>query len=172
MRKYISLPRIDFDKNNEYAHNKWIIIFLLIMRQGFSLIELMVVLLIISILACFTYPSYKNYITRAHRIDGQTALFDLANRMEQYYELKNTYEKASIATGRPNDVLKNNLSPEGRYTLAITEATDTTFSLQATPNTNQAINDIHCQSLTLNSSGIKGSTPEPTESSKEAVRCW
>ncbi|MDP3705453.1 MAG: type IV pilin protein [Legionellaceae bacterium] len=136
------------------------------MPNGFSLIELMVVLMIISILACFTYPSYKSQVTRAHRIDGQTALFDLANRMERYYARKNTYEKASIGTGGPNDIVTLNTSSEGWYTLSITEATHAFFTLQATPNKTQALNDRYCQSLTLNSVGIKGSASKLTES------CW
>lgn len=139
------------------------------MPNGFSLIELMIVLLIMCILACFSYPSYTQYITDSHRIDGKTALLDLANRMENYYSINNTYEKASIATGKDTDVLSSNISKEGWYTLSITRASESTFSLKAIPLKTQAINDVICQELTINNFGEQGSAPQNKDASKS---CW
>jgi len=51
-------------------------------RQGFSLLELMITLTIMGILLGFAYPSYQLYTIRSHRLEGQTALLDLAHRME------------------------------------------------------------------------------------------
>ncbi|MDP3560675.1 MAG: type IV pilin protein [Legionellaceae bacterium] len=126
------------------------------LRQGFSLMEVMIVLLIMSILACFSYPSYQHDVIRARRIDGQTALFDLANRMEKYYALHHTYQKATIATQANTDILTINTSPEGWYTLSIVEATDTTFQLQATANNSET--DMPCRIFTLNHLGVKSAT--------------
>lgn len=123
--------------------------------KGFSLIELLTVLIITGILASISYPSYRNYIVRAHRTDGQTALLDLACRMEMYYAEHNTWKTATIGTGNLTDVLSHKQSPEGWYNLSVIQATDTDYTLQATPTHMQ---DTRCQSLTLTSSGVKGIT--------------
>jgi len=137
------------------------------MQTGFSLIELIVVLAIVGIMTCFAYPSYQHQITMAHRMDGQTALLDLANRMEQYYASHNTYEKSTIATRLTSDVLSQSKSPEGWYTLTITTATANTFSLQAIANQTQAEHDPNCRVLTFNHLGVRGSI-----SNHEDAKCW
>ena len=143
------------------------------MEQGFSLIELLIVFVITSILACIAYPSYCDYIIRVHRIDGQSALLDLANRMERFYATENSYQTATIGTGNTTDVLKHNVSPEGWYTLTITQATDSTFTLQATPVHEQATRDTHCQSFTFNQLGIKGIAQGAAGAPTAGVaECW
>lgn len=133
------------------------------MNKGFTLIELTIVLAIISILAAIAYPQYNNYLTRARRIEGQSALLDLANRMEHYFSENNTYKTATIATGKASDVLSNPISGEGWYRLSIINATDSAYTLQATPLKAQAANDTACQLLTLNQLGVKGIARSPTD---------
>ena len=43
-------------------------------KQGFTLIELMIVIAIIAIIAAIAYPSYQNYTKRAKRIEVQSYL--------------------------------------------------------------------------------------------------
>ena len=143
------------------------------MKNGFSLIELLTVLVIIGILTTIAYPGYRNYIIRAHRSDGQTALIDLANRMERYYSEHNTYQTATIAVKTETDVLSSNQSSEGWYTLSIPHASDFDYTLQATPTRDQATGDIYCQSLTLTSSAAKGITTGPEGiPTGTCAQCW
>ena len=141
-------------------------------EAGFSLIELLIVIAIIGVLTAFAYPSYQEYIMRAHRSDGQTALLDLACRMEQFYAEFHTYETATIATGSAKDVLSQPRSIGHGYLLSIVNATPNTYQntllthpntyqLQATPTGQQGKNDRKCQSLTVNHLGIKGIAPGP-----------
>jgi len=134
--------------------------------KGFSLIELLIVLVITGILASISYPGYHNYIVRAHRSDGQSALLDLACRMENYYAEHGTWETATIGTGNQTDVLSHHQSPEGWYNLSFIQITDTNYTLQATPNHMQ---DTRCQSLTLSSSGAKGITGAGVV---DISQCW
>ncbi len=123
------------------------------MSKGFSLIELLMVFAITGILATVSYPNYRDYITRAHRLEGQSALLDLACRMEYYHSEHNTYQTATIGTSNKTDVSSHVLSSGRLYALSIAHATNNSYLLQATPLTTQ---DKQCPILTLSSSGEKG----------------
>lgn len=133
---------------------------------GFTLIELLIVITIIGILSVCAYPSYSTYITASRRIDGQTSLLALADKMEQYYFINETYKNAS-------DALSLQYSPDGWYILTITEATDTTYKLQATPRLSQASMDMLCQTLTLTHNGVKAITRGPAGTpTGTSNNCW
>lgn len=142
-------------------------------KQGFSLIELMIVIAIIGILAGIAYPSYREYIAKTRRSDGKMALLDLATRLERYYSQQNTYQTATLGTGGATDVRGSNTSPEGWYRLVITNQTVSTFSLQAIPLNAQATEDKRCQTLTYNNLGVKGVTTGPAGTPTDtAIKCW
>lgn len=51
---------------------------------GFSLIELMIALAIISVIAAIAFPSYQDSIRRGHRAAAQQFMLDVANRQKQF----------------------------------------------------------------------------------------
>ncbi len=143
------------------------------MNKGFTLIELIIVLAITGILAALAYPSYQDYLTRARRSEGQTALLDLANRMEEYYAENNTYQTAAIATQTSNDVLSRKTTLENHYNLAIIQSSENTYTLLATPVGKQAANDKRCQALTYNHLGEKNIAAGPAGApTGTAEQCW
>lgn len=143
------------------------------MNNGFSLIEVVICLAIMSILTCIAFPSYTNYIARAHRIDGETALYDLANRLELYFSTHHSYKNATLGTGQADDVLKTNASPEKFYTLSIKKQTHMSYVLEAEPVEGQERNDKLCQTLTLDSQGITGiASTSGTNPTGTAHDCW
>jgi type IV pilus assembly protein PilE len=141
--------------------------------KGFSLIELMLVLIIVGIFINITYPSYRDAITRARRSDGQTALVELANRLEDYYSLHHTYQNATLGTGKDTDVLSSKNSSQNWYTLIIAMQTEANFIIHAVPRNAQAINDKSCQTLTVNNFGVKGIIPGPSGAPIGTIaQCW
>ena len=54
-------------------------------KRGFSLIELMIAVAVISILAAIGYPSYIGQVRSAHRSDTKAELLELAQFMERQY---------------------------------------------------------------------------------------
>jgi type IV pilus assembly protein PilE len=125
------------------------------------------VILIISVLSSFSYSTYTNYITKSHRLDGKTALLNLANRLESYHLQTGGYTKASIATGSENDILSSALSTDGWYILKIIKTSRDYFLIAADANNTQAIKDPMCPTFTIDSNGVKG-----THYPENRKLCW
>jgi type IV pilus assembly protein PilE len=66
---------------------------------GFTLIELMIVLVIIGIIGAFAYPSYIDYVIRGYRSEGQQWLQDFAQRQEQMFLDRRAYATGGLGTG-------------------------------------------------------------------------
>lgn len=60
-------------------------------QSGFTLIELMVVVVIVGILAAVAMPSYTRYVIRASRTQAQTELLELAAMQEKIFLNSNSY---------------------------------------------------------------------------------
>jgi type IV pilus assembly protein PilE len=67
--------------------------------RGFTLIELVVSLAAIAILATFAARAYKGYIVRSRRVEAETQLLQLAQKLEQNYAQFDTYGMAVTANG-------------------------------------------------------------------------
>ncbi|WP_271464067.1 type IV pilin protein [Acidovorax sp. NCPPB 4044] len=67
--------------------------------QGFSLIELMIVVAIIGLLAAVAYPAYTDSILKGRRAQGRTALAELLQQQERYMTQNNCYLKFTNTTG-------------------------------------------------------------------------
>ena len=59
--------------------------------KGFTLIEIMVVVVIIAILTAIALPSYRDYVIRGNLVDGTQQLAALRAQMEQFYQDSRSY---------------------------------------------------------------------------------
>jgi type IV pilus assembly protein PilE len=123
--------------------------------EGFSLIELIVVMAIIGILASIAIPSYTSSIQKGRRADGKVALAGAVALQERQFSLTHQYS-ADIS------ILGGATSTEGFYAMSVAYmatlggcATDKDcYTLTATAVGAQA-NDTSCAVLTVNSLGQK-----------------
>lgn len=127
-------------------------------QQGFTLIELMVVVAIVGILAAIAYPSYSSYIARGRRADAQKALLEAMQYMQRYYVANNTYETAAgnnTAPDLPTGLKTSPASGSGTisYNISVSSASTTGFTLQAAPTGPMAKDS--CGTLTLASTGVR-----------------
>ena len=59
--------------------------------SGFTLLELMIVVVVVAILAAVALPSYRDYITRSQLAEAYTNLADVSTKLELYFQDNRTY---------------------------------------------------------------------------------
>src|SRR5579863_5256414 len=102
--------------------------------SGFTLIELMVTVAIVTILATIAVTSYTSQIQKSRRTEAKSALLDLAGREERLFTTTNTYsaDEAFLGYATVSTPMTNMPFGNGYYTLTAA-ATATTYTLTATP---------------------------------------
>ena len=63
-------------------------------KRGFTLVELMVVIVIVALLAAIAVPLYTNYVKDARRSEGAGALAAVATAQQTYYQRNGAYANA------------------------------------------------------------------------------
>lgn len=77
-------------------------------QRGFTLIELMVVLIVIAILAAIAYPSYRESVKRGNRRAAQSVMMEIVNREHQYFIANRVYaDTAALNYTLPPEVDSN-----------------------------------------------------------------
>ena len=141
-------------------------------QSGFSLIELMIVVVIVGILTAIAYPNYSAYVERGKRSEGRAALTAAANRMERFYSNCNKYPTTIGATQScsSDTVVMPTTSENGFYTLAVaTRNNQQVFTLSAEPTGSWAAKEANqCGTLTLGSDGTRGRDG----TGKKLAECW
>lgn len=133
-------------------------------QLGFTLVELMMVVVIVGILASIAYPSYQSFTLRARRADAQQMLMDIAARQERYFGSENEYADDFTDLGYSDLVSGDLASDDGYYLIDLTRANPGRYTLTASPTGSHS--DSECGDLTLDSRGVRAASAGTVE------RCW
>ena len=109
------------------------------LRQGYSLIELMVVVAIVGIISAIAYPSYQGYTCDTYISQAVVDMRVCSLRIEQYYSDGFTYVGATI-DGSSGSRCSNQSPADStkRFDISLPVATSTNYTIRAAPSTGQS----------------------------------
>lgn len=134
-------------------------------QRGFTLIEVMIVVAVVSILTAIAIPSYSEYVRRGHRADARAGLL----------QAQQWLERAATATGVYPTTLPATLTWAGdttkRYTIGFVAGnTNAAFTLVATRKADGPQATDKCGDFTLTNTGVRGANN--LSGGATAVDCW
>ncbi len=145
-------------------------------NDGFTLLELMIVVAVVAILAAIAIPSYQSSIAKSRRADAQSALQGFAQAMERFHTQNATYVGAgttgtgNVETGPPT-IFATKSPIDGSqtfYNLTIRAADANSYELLATAVNGQAGDG----NLELFSTGRRGWDRDNNGGFGSADQCW
>jgi type IV pilus assembly protein PilE len=129
-------------------------------QRGFTLIEIMIVVLIVGILAAIAFASYESYVVKSRRSAAAVCLQQGAQLVERFYTTNMTYVGATAPT------CDADLSQF--YTIAFDGTPSASaFKLTATPKGRQLAKDTKCGTLGLDQKGARTTSTGALETD-----CW
>ena len=140
--------------------------------RGFTLIELMIVVVIATILLSIAVPSYMSQVRQSRRTEAKTAILDLAGREERYLSTNPAGYTSNPAFLGYGGFGVGNPIGSGYYYLTVCSPAGTcagvnmpnpppapSYTIVATPVPGQSqVNDTQCQQFAVDSSGQQYAT--------------
>jgi type IV pilus assembly protein PilE len=117
-------------------------------ERGFTLIELMIVLVVVAILAAVALPAYNDQLRKSVRAQAQAFLTDSASRQQQYLVEKRKYAASVPALGMAAPA---GVSSAFAISVAAADGPPPTFLITATASGDQAKDA--CAVMTIDSAG-------------------
>lgn len=132
-------------------------------QQGFSLLELMIVVVVVAILSAVAYPSYQSHIAASRRAEARAALMEAAQYMEREFSLTGGYGSANLVSAGLGTLPRDGGS--AYYQLAA-NSSGAVFTLTATPT--GGMSGDECGVLILDQVGRQ----RVSGAALAAAECW
>ncbi|MEO8063343.1 MAG: type IV pilin protein [Pseudomonadota bacterium] len=142
-------------------------------RCGFTLTEILTVLIVIAVLVAVAVPMWRTHQLRVHRADGCAALIAAQTAQDKFFGTHARYaDGAEIAAPAPAGLGVKPLSVNGFYRIEIKASTDGLAYLataRATDTQGQA-SDSRCVEFSLDHNGRRRAVDSTGED--RSADCW
>jgi len=140
---------------------------------GFTLIEMMIVVVILAILAAIAIPSYSDFIMRGRLMDAHAKMGDLRGQMERYFLDNRTYQDTTGTACGVDDAAINmtatyNADGARSFDIACAAPTATTYTLTATGRAAKGMSGF---TFTVDQANARATTAAPAGWTTSA-NCW
>lgn len=149
---------------------------------GFTLLELMIVLVVIGILTAVALPAYNGYVDRARRADARAQLLQVAQFMQRFYAANDRFDQdragTSVISVMPDNLkqspadtttpyyqLNSAITSAGSYTMTVST---TAYTLTMAPISGRVMANDGCGAFRINSMGVR----TVTGTGKTRDECW
>jgi type IV pilus assembly protein PilE len=142
-------------------------------QTGFTLLEIMVVVVLIAVLAAIGLPSYNDYILRSRLGEAYANLSDMSTKLEQYFQDQRTYNGVPPPCTAGGTVANLPAAQNARFfTITCSNLGASTYTVTATGS----VANTTGFTFTVDQSGLKQTTTVPGSSgyttSTGAGACW
>ncbi|MBL4580923.1 MAG: type IV pilin protein [Gammaproteobacteria bacterium] len=136
--------------------------------NGFTLLELLIVVAIIGILSSIALPAYQNSVLRSARAEAKTELLIVASDQERHFSNFNTYVDDATPLITPVVASRDRTTQNGFYTISVAACGGgaITNCFLATATAQNAQTADACTTLTIANTGARGATGATTN------ECW
>lgn len=128
-------------------------------NAGFTLIEIMITLVIISVLSAIALPAYKDHVVRARLTEAFSALSTVQTSAEQFWANNRSYVGMSAVSGWP--------TASDNFTYSLDVATPSAYTVKAT-----GIGKVTGFTYTIDQSGKRLTVSVGTGWTKTTKECW
>lgn len=127
------------------------------MQKGFTLMEVMIVVVVVAILASVGIPIYSDYVIRGKLVQATSGLSEGRIKMEQYFQDFRTYAGGEVRCPAETEF----------FTFNCGAPTATLYTITATGKDNLA-----AYSYSINQDNVRSSNTPMTNPPGVNVSCW
>jgi type IV pilus assembly protein PilE len=136
--------------------------------RGFTLLEVMIVVLLVAVLAGLAVPAWRQHLVRVHRSEAITGLAEIAAAEERFYISQGRYAD-ELAAAPPAGLGLTPGANARRYSFSVAVAEDgQSFVASATPTrAGGQDSDVECLAFSIDHRGRRA-----VNGSREPTFCW
>ena len=141
-------------------------------KNGFTLIELMIAVAVLSLIAAIALPNFRENIRQGRRLEARSLLLENAQFMERFFTENNRYNLR--ADGATPVALPITVSPRTGPRLyiisfdSVAPITADSFNLRAVPVAGASMDADACGTYLLSNLGVRANL----NNSKTSADCW